>query len=151
VDGLIAVDLPPEEDEVLRAPAAAQGLDIVRLATPTSNDARLATIADGASGFIYYVSITGVTGTKDFTEDAVRAAVARVKKKTALPVAVGFGIKTPAQAGAIAGFSDAAVVGSAIVNRIYESSSAGRKGETLVTEVLEFCASLAQSVHAARG
>lgn len=151
VDGLITVDLPPEEDEVLRAPASAQNLDIVRLATPTSDDKRLETITNGASGFLYYVSITGVTGTKDFTENDVRAAVARVKKKADLPVAVGFGIKTPEQAGAIANFADAAVVGSAIVNRISEYSAQGVKRETVVKDVLKFCASLAQSVHAARG
>lgn len=151
VDGLITVDLPPEEDDVLRAPAAAHGLDIVRLATPTSTDARLETIADGASGFIYYVSIAGVTGTKDFAEAEVRAAVARVKAKADMPVAVGFGIKTPEQAAAIAGFADAAVVGSAIVNRIAECSTNGVPRETLVKDVLKFCTSLAQSVHAARG
>jgi tryptophan synthase alpha chain len=150
VDGLITVDLPPEEDEVLRAPASVQGLDIVRLATPTSTDARLDTIVDGASGFLYYVSIAGVTGTKTYSEDDVRAAVARVKAKAALPVAVGFGIKTPEQARAIAGLADAAVVGSAIVTKIAESSDAGADRERLVKDVLKFCGSLADSVHAAR-
>ena len=151
VDGLITVDLPPEEDEVLRAPAAAHGLDVVRLATPTSTDARLETIVNGASGFLYYVSVAGVTGTKTYAEDDVRAAVARVKAKSELPVAVGFGIKTPEQARAIAGLADAAVVGSAIVTKIAESPAAGADHERLVKDVLKFCGSLADSVHAARG
>lgn len=150
VDGLITVDLPPEEDEVLRLPAAAQGLDVVRLAAPTSTDSRLETIAAGASGFLYYVSVAGVTGTKDFAEDEVRAAIARVRAKSALPVAVGFGIKTPEQAASIARFADAAVVGSAIVTRMAESSAKGVSTEMLVREALEFCNGLAGAVHAAR-
>ena len=93
VDGLITVDLPPEEDEVLRLPAAAQALDIVRLATPTTDEARLSAVLTGASGFIYYVSIAGVTGTKSFAEDDVRAAVARLQSAGKLPCAVGFGIE----------------------------------------------------------
>jgi tryptophan synthase alpha chain len=146
VDGLITVDLPPEEDEVLRLPAAAQGLDIVRLATPTTDAARLEAVLDGAGGFLYYVSIAGVTGTKSFTESDVRAAVAKVKAASGLPCVVGFGIKTPEQAGEVAGFADGAVVGSAIVERL---AAAGEKGER-VRDVLDFCASLAQSVHSAR-
>ena len=142
VDGLITVDLPPEEDEVLRIPAASHGLDIVRLATPTTNDARLKTILDGASGFLYYVSITGVTGTKSFAEDDVRAAILRLQGATVLPCAVGFGIKTPERAAAIAKFADAAVVGSAIVERM----AAGAK----VDEVVAYCAELASAVHGAR-
>lgn len=149
-DGVITVDLPPEEDEVLRLPAEAQGLDIVRLATPTSDDARLETIAHGACGFLYYVSIAGVTGTKSFAEDDVRAAVARVKKMSGLPVAVGFGIKTPDQAASIARFADAAVVGSAIVTRIADAAAAGQSRSALVKDVLKFCAALGESVHAAR-
>ena len=151
VDGLITVDLPPEEDDVLRTPAAAQGLDIVRLATPTSTDQRLKTIVNSASGFLYYVSIAGVTGTKSYAEEDVRAAVARVKASSGLPTAVGFGIKTPDQAGSIARFADAAVVGSAIVTKIAECSAAGQNREDLVKDVLKFCMSLAESVHAARG
>ncbi|HUO97187.1 MAG TPA: tryptophan synthase subunit alpha [Rhizomicrobium sp.] len=142
VDGLITVDLPPEEDEVLRLPAAAQGLDIVRLATPTTDDARLRTILEGAGGFLYYVSITGVTGTKTFAEDDVRAAVTHLQLATGLPVAVGFGIKTPEQAARVAVFSDAAVVGSAIVERMATGAA--------VNDVIAYCASLADAVHAAR-
>jgi tryptophan synthase alpha chain len=146
VDGLITVDLPPEEDEVLRLPAAAQGLDIVRLATPTTDAARLEAVLDGAGGFLYYVSIAGITGTKSFAESDVRAAVAKVKAASGLPCAVGFGIKTPEQAAAVAAFADGAVVGSAIVERF---AAAGEKDER-VRDVLDFCALLAQSVHAAR-
>ncbi len=148
VDGLITVDLPPEEDEVLRVPAASHGLDIVRLATPTTDDARLKVIANGAGGFLYYVSIAGVTGTKSFAEDEVRAAVARMKT-AGLPVAVGFGIRTPEQAAAIAGFADAAVVGSAIVTRMAERAAAGASRDSLVKDALKFCAELADSVHGA--
>ncbi len=148
VDGLITVDLPPEEDEVLRLPAAAQALDIVRLATPTTDDARLPAVLAGASGFLYYVSIAGVTGTKSFSEHDVHAAVSRLQAASKLPCAVGFGIKTPEQAAGVAKFADGAVVGSAIVERI--AAGAGRKKAELIGDVLEFCAALAQSVHAAR-
>lgn len=148
VDGLITVDLPPEEDEVLRAPANAHGIDIVRLTTPTTDGKRLATIASGASGFLYYVSIAGVTGTKDFAEDEVRGAVARLKAGAKLPVAVGFGIKTPEQAAAIARFADGAVVGSAIVQRIADTR--GQSRQVVVKDVVDFCRTLADSVHAAR-
>ncbi len=151
VDGLITVDLPPEEDEVLRVPAKAQGLDIVRLATPTTNDKRLPTVLEGAGGFLYYVSIAGVTGTKSFSESDVRAAVARLKEAGSPPVAVGFGIKTPEQAGAIARFADGAVVGSAIVDLVAKNAANSGNRETLVTETLNFCQKLADAVHATRG
>jgi len=144
VDGLITVDLPPEEDEVLRVPATAQGLDVIRLATPTTDSKRLVTVLSGAGGFLYYVSIAGVTGTKSFEAGDVRAAVARLKAKSAIPVCVGFGVKTPEQAAEIARFADGAVVGSAIVSRIAEG------GQGLVKDVVEFCAALAKSVHTAR-
>ncbi|HEY2444648.1 MAG TPA: tryptophan synthase subunit alpha [Rhizomicrobium sp.] len=150
VDGLIIVDLPPEEDEVLRIPAAAQSLDIIRLATPTADERRLDAILDGAGGFVYYVSITGVTGTKSVTPDDVRRAVARLKARAKLPVAVGFGIRTPEQAAEIAGFADGAVVGSAIVDRIAQGREKRMKRAALVRDVTEFCTALAQSVHAAR-
>jgi tryptophan synthase alpha chain len=148
VDGLITVDLPPEEDEVLRIPAAAQGLDVIRLATPTTDDKRLAAVLSGASGFLYYVSIAGVTGTKSFDSGKVRAAVTRLKARSDLPCAVGFGIKTPEQARDIATFADAAVFGSALVMRIAEAT--GKSREELVKDVLEFCSALAKSVHAAK-
>jgi len=142
VDGLITVDLPPEEDEVLRVPATAHGIDIVRLATPTTDDLRLRTILDGAGGFLYYVSITGVTGTKSFSESDVRTAIARLQAATGLPCAVGFGIKTPEHAKAVGSFADAAVVGSAIVDRM--ASGAG------MDDVIAYCSSLATAVHGAR-
>jgi tryptophan synthase alpha chain len=145
-DGLIVVDLPPEEDDVLRLPAQAQGLDIVRLATPTSDAARLPKILDGASGFLYYVSITGVTGTKSFDAGEVHSAVSRIREATRLPIAVGFGVKTPEQAGEIAAIADAVVVGSAIVSHIGEKAGVPRA--ELVASVLELCRALAASTHA---
>lgn len=145
-DGLIVVDLPPEEDAVLQAPAKAARIDVIRLVTPTTHEARLARVLDGASGFLYYVSIAGVTGTKSFAQADVQAAVARIGKATHLPIAVGFGIKTPAQAGAIARIADAAVVGSAIVSVIGENQAAGK--DTIVAKVTELCRALADSIHA---
>jgi tryptophan synthase alpha chain len=150
VDGLITVDLPPEEDAVLRAPASAHGLDIIRLATPTTDEARLAAILEGASGFLYYVSIAGVTGTKSYSEDDVREAVTRLKRESRLPCAVGFGVRTPEQAQAIARFADGAVVGSSIVSRIAEGLERGQRKSQLVEDVVNFCETLAKSVHAAR-
>ncbi|MBV8799713.1 MAG: tryptophan synthase subunit alpha [Alphaproteobacteria bacterium] len=149
VDGLIVVDLPPEEDEVLRGPACDRDLDIIRLATPTSHDERLAVILNGASGFLYYVSVSGVTGTKALAEEEVRGAVARVKAKTDLPVAVGFGIKTAEQAQAVAGFADAVVVGSAIVTCIAEGAEAQKSSGAIAQDAIAFCATLAQAIHAA--
>ena len=146
-DGLIVVDLPPEEDEVLRMPAKAQGLDIIRLATPTSDAARLATILKDAGGFLYYVSITGVTGTKSFDAAQVEAAVTRIRAATSLPIAVGFGVKTPAQAAQIARIADAVVVGSAIAGHIAEKIDAPKPA--LAASVVELCRSLAASTHAA--
>jgi tryptophan synthase alpha chain len=150
VDGLLIVDVPAEEDEVLRVPASAQGIDIVRFLAPTTDDVRLPTVLDGASGYLYYASIAGITGTKSFAEAEVRAALQRFHARTALPVVVGFGIRTPEQAGAIARFADGAVVGSAIVGRIESHVAKGTKSADLVADVLEFCASLAKSVHAPR-
>jgi tryptophan synthase alpha chain len=149
VDGLLIVDLPPEEDVVLRKPAEALGLDVIRLVTPTTHDARLVTVLDGASGYLYYVSITGVTGTKSFAVDDVRAALGRIRKASSLPVAVGFGIKTPAQAAQIARIADAAVVGSAIVNIVAEHQKEGR--EKIVAAVTDLCRSMADSIHAPSG
>ena len=146
-DGLIIVDLPPEEDAVLTKPAQVAGMDVIRLVTPTTHDARLAKVLTGASGYLYYVSITGVTGTKSFAEQEVKAALARIRAVSDLPVAVGFGIKTPAQAAQIARIADAAVVGSAIVNVVAGHEKAGR--DVVVAKVTELCRSLADSIHAA--
>jgi tryptophan synthase alpha chain len=118
VDGLIVVDLPPEEDEELCLPALKAGLNFIRLATPTTDDRRLPTVLRNTSGFVYYVSIAGITGTRSAANADVSAAVARLKRHTSLPVAVGFGIKTADQAAEIAKVADAAVVGSALVSRI---------------------------------
>jgi tryptophan synthase alpha chain len=118
VDGVIVVDLPPEEDAELTAPARAAGLDFIRLATPTSDDRRLPKIVEDASGFIYYVAVAGITGTRSAAAADVDAAVARLRRFTRLPVAVGFGIRTPEQAAAVARTADAAVVGTALVQRL---------------------------------
>ena len=150
VDGLITVDLPPEEDEVLRVPANAHGIDIVRLLAPTTDDHRLKTVLTGASGFLYYVSVAGVTGTKSFDPAVVDAALKRIHAASPLPCCVGFGIRTPEQAAQIARIADGAVVGSAIVSRIAELSANGAKAPELVKDVAGFCKSLADSVHAAR-
>ena len=148
VDGLIVVDLPIEEDEVVRVPAKAQGVDLIRFVTPTTDDARLKRIVAEASGYLYYVSVAGVTGTKAAPEDEVRAAIARVRSATGLPCTVGFGIRSPQQAEAIARIADGVVVGSAIVGQVADNLGAGR--DTIVAEVLALTRSLAGSTHAAR-
>jgi tryptophan synthase alpha chain len=147
VDGLIVVDLPIEEDEVLRLPALAQDVDLIRFVTPTTDEARLKRIVKDASGYLYYVSVAGVTGTKAVPEDEVRAAIARVRSATDLPCTVGFGIRSPEQAEAIARIADGVVVGSAIVSRV-EGNLAGGK-DKIVNEVLELTRILAGSTHAA--
>ena len=150
VDGLIIVDLGPEEDAAVRAEAKRCELDIVRLATPTTDDRRLPAVLDGAGGLLYYVSIAGVTGTKSFTAADVSEAVSRIRRVSALPVAVGFGIKTPSQAAEIARIADAAVVGSAIVTRIEAALAQGKSRADIVEDALDFCRSLATAVHRAR-
>ncbi len=148
VDGLIVVDLPLEEDEVLRVPAKAQGVDLIRFVTPTTDAARLKRIVADASGYLYYVSVAGVTGTKAVPEDEVRAAMGRIRAATDLPVTVGFGIREPAQAEAIARLADGVVVGSAIVGRVAANLTAGK--DKVVADVLELARALAGSTHAAR-
>jgi len=118
VDGIIVVDIPPEEDTELRAALASQNISLIRLATPTTDDKRLPTVLDGVSGFLYYVSVAGVTGAKSAVTDQVRAAVARLRRATNLPIAVGFGVREPETARAIAQTADAVVVGSAFVDEI---------------------------------
>ncbi len=147
VDGLIIVDLPPEEDEELCIPALNAGLNFIRLATPTTDDARLPEVLANTSGFVYYVSITGITGSASPDRNVVEEAVARVKRHTDLPVAVGFGIRTAEQAEAIASVADGAVVGSALVDVIAESldSHGGSSPET-VTETLKKAQELADGV-----
>jgi tryptophan synthase alpha chain len=151
VDGLIVVDLPPEEDEELRLPAAGAGLDFIRLATPTSDAARLPRLMETASGFVYYVSVTGITGTKSAAIDGVAEAVGRIRARSPLPIAVGFGIKTAEQAAAVARVADAAVVGSAIVEIIRKGLEAGNEPVTdLPDSVLDFVSQLSQGVRSAR-
>jgi tryptophan synthase alpha chain len=152
VDGLIIVDLPPEEDEELCLPALAIGLAFIRLATPTTNEARLPKVLTNTSGFIYYVSMTGITGVGAPVIDRVEKAVLRIRQHVGLPVAVGFGIRTPAQAAAIARVADAAVVGSALVDRIANGLDAhGQARSGLIEGVLVQVKDLAEGVRGARG
>ena len=143
-DGLIIVDLPPEEDNELCIPALDRGLPFVRLATPTTNDQRLPAVLKNTSGFVYYVSITGITGTAAVPRDLAAAAVKRLKKHTDLPVAVGFGIKTAEDVAAITSVADAAIVGSAVVEQIRDSlDPSGQATSATVENVLSFVATLA--------
>lgn len=139
IDGLIVVDLPPEEDAELCLPAQAAGLNFIRLATPTTDDRRLPRVLQNTSGFVYYVSITGITGAAEASAEDVAPEVTRIRDAGNLPVVVGFGIKTPDAAEAVARVADGVVVGSAIVERI-------GKGES-VEDVLAFVASLAEGAH----
>jgi tryptophan synthase alpha chain len=147
VDGVIIVDLPPEEDEELCLPALAKGLDFIRLATPTTDAGRLPKVLEHSSGFIYYVSITGITGAAAPVADRVAAAVARIRAQTAMPIAVGFGIREPAQAAAIARHADAAVVGSALVELVAGNLDGdGRATPALVAAVMRKVRALADGV-----
>ena len=147
VDGLIAVDCPPEEEGPLADALDGAGVALVRFATPTTDDARLALIARRTSGFIYYISVAGVTGVKEADAAAIAPAVERVRRATGLPTAVGFGIKTPQTAAAVARVADAVVVGSALVDEI---AAALADGQPAAPKVLETAARLAQAVRTAR-
>ena len=150
VDGVIVVDLPPEEAEELNIHLRANGLHMIFLAAPTSSDERLPAILAHASGFLYYVSITGITGTRVADENAVKDAVARLRRHTSLPIAVGFGIRNPERAASIAAHCDAAVVGSAIVEIITKDvENNGTPSAGLSGKVLDFVKSLATAVHKA--
>lgn len=151
VDGLIVVDLPPEEDEELCLPALSAGLNFIRLATPTTDDKRLPAVLVNTSGFVYYVSIAGITGTAAPDVMAVGAAVERLKAHTDLPVAVGFGVKTTEQVREIGAVADAVVVGSALVNTIKDTLVDGAAGPQTVNAVLNFVGELAQGVDATTG
>ena len=151
VDGLIVVDLPPEEDAELCLPALKAGLSFIRLATPTTDDARLPAVLANTSGFVYYVSVTGITGaaTPDF--DAVAEAVARIKRHTDLPVAVGFGVKTADHARAVARGADGVVVGSALVEAVRKSlDKDGAATKTTIAAVTDIVRDLAAGVRTAR-
>jgi len=147
VDGFILVDLPPEEADELKPHALAHGLDTVLLTAPTTDDKRLPAVLKFSAGFVYFVSVLGITGTKSATEAVVRDHVERIKRHTGLPVGVGFGIRTPEQAAAVARHADAAVVGTAIVERVKAGlDDTGKAKADLVPGVLEFVKSLADGV-----
>jgi len=151
VDGLIVVDLPPEEDEELCLPALQAGLNFIRLATPTTDDKRLPTVLTNTSGFVYYVSITGITGAAAPDTAKVTNAVARIKRHTKLPVAVGFGVRTAEQARTIAEGADGVVVGSALIDTLRQSlDKNGKPGPATVNAVTKLVSTLAQGVRSAR-
>jgi tryptophan synthase alpha chain len=144
VDGVICVDIPPEEDAELGPALRAQGLSLIRLATPTTDAQRLPAVLEGSSGFLYYVSVAGITGSQQAAQTSIDDAVARLKAASKIPVAVGFGVRTPEQAHAIARVADGVVVGSAIVALVKEH------GATAAEPIRAFTASLAEAVHSAR-
>jgi tryptophan synthase alpha chain len=151
VDGLIVVDLPPEEDSELCLPAMKAGLNFIRLATPTTDEKRLPTVLTNTSGFVYYVSITGITGAAAPDTGKVAAAVARIKRHTKLPVCVGFGVRTAAHARAIAEGADGVVVGSALVEAVRQSLGPDSKPTAkTVAAVIDLARALAEGVHSAR-
>ena len=151
VDGLIVVDLPPEEDDELCLPALKASMNFIRLATPTTDDKRLPIVLNNTSGFVYYVSITGITGSAAPDPGKVAAAVARIKRHTKLPVAVGFGVKTAEQARAIASGADGVVVGSALVDALRLSlDKTGKAGPSTVKAVTALVSALADGVRSAR-
>ncbi len=151
VDGLIIVDLPPEHDDELCLPALAAGLDFIRLATPTTDDARLPAVLAHTAGFIYYVSIAGITGTRSARSGDIAEAVGRLRRHSSLPIAVGFGIRSPEQAASVARVADAAVIGSALVQRLADHVDAtGKPDAALVSAVLDDVRALAAGVRGAR-
>jgi tryptophan synthase alpha chain len=150
VDGLIVVDLPPEEDAELCLPTLKAGLNFIRLATPTTDDKRLPTVLKNTSGFVYYVSITGITGSAAPDPGKVKEAVARIKRHTKLPICVGFGVRTAEQARAIAQAGDGVVVGSALVDAVRQSLDAnGKATKATVSSVTTLVRALADGVHGA--
>jgi len=145
-DGLIIVDLPVEEDGELARPARQAGLDFIRLVTPTTRGERLEKVLAEASGFVYYVAVAGITGTKSAAADAIAEAVSAIRAVTDLPVVTGFGIRTPQQAAAAGAAGDGVVVGSALVDRIAESAEKGKQAEQIAGETEAFVASLAAAL-----
>ncbi len=151
VDGLIVVDLPPEEDDELCLPAAAAGLNFIRLATPTTDDKRLPAVLKNTSGFVYYVTMTGITGAAIKSRGAVSEAVERIKRHTDLPVAAGFGIKTAEDAAELGKHADGIVVGSVLVDAVGNSLLDGKATDKTVSAVRDLVASLFEGVKRARG
>ena len=151
VDGLIVVDLPSEEADWLSGPAAANGLDVIRLVAPTTDDTRLPLVLAGSSGFVYYVSIAGITGTRSASAEQLALAIPRIRAVTDLPIAIGFGVRTPAQAAGAVSVADAAVVGTALVDTLAASLDAqGRAGPDTVRRVLDQVRALAEGVRGAK-
>ncbi|MEO9189686.1 MAG: tryptophan synthase subunit alpha [Acetobacteraceae bacterium] len=151
VDGLIVVDLPIEESDLLAPHAEAHGLDIVRLIAPTTDDTRLPLVLAGSSGFVYYVSIAGITGTRTASAEHLATAIPRIRRATDLPIAVGFGVRSPAQAATVVGVADAAVVASALIDTLAASlDEHGRAGPDTVRLVLDQVRGLAEGVRGAR-
>jgi tryptophan synthase alpha chain len=151
VDGLIVVDLPPEESQLLVPHAAAHGLDMIRLVAPTTDERRLPLVLAGSSGFVYYVSITGITGTRTATSDELAEAIPLLRRFTALPIAIGFGVRSPAQAAAAVRVADAAVVASALIETLGAGLDAeGRAGGEVIRRVLDQVRALAEAVRTAR-
>ena len=144
VDGVICVDLPPEEGDILGPALGDAGIDVIRLATPTTDTARLPAVLDGASGFLYYVSVAGITGLQQAAQASIESAVARLKAATGLPVAVGFGVRAADQAAAIARVADGVVIGSAIVDLV------GKHGADAAGPVREFVSTLSTAIRSAR-
>ena len=142
VDGVICVDLPPEEDDDLGPALRAAGIDLIRLATPTTDAVRLPAVLDGASGFVYYVSVAGITGLQQASSDSIAAAVARLKAATSLPIVVGFGIRTPEQAASISAVADGVAIGTAIVELV------GEHGANAAGPVRDYIASLRRAMDA---
>lgn len=149
VDGLIIVDLPPEEDAELCDPAIAAGLSFIRLVTPTTFGPRLQVVLKKAGGFVYYVAVAGITGTKSANGDSIRTAIERIRAETDLPVVTGFGIRTPEQAAEAAQLGDGAVVGSAVIDIIAEATANGLTGTKLANKVGDFTKQLATAMRKA--
>ncbi len=151
VDGLIVVDLPSEESDLLLPHAGARGLDFIRLIAPTTDEARLPRVLEGSSGFVYYVSIAGITGTRTASAEQLATAIPRIRRATDLPIAVGFGVRSPAQAATVVGWADAAVVASALIDTLAASlDEQGRAGPETVPRVLDQVRALAKGVRCAR-
>ena len=151
VDGLIVVDLPSEEADMLLPHAQARGLDLIRLVAPTTDERRLPKVLDGSSGFVYYVSITGITGTRTASTDELADAIPKIRRATDLPIAIGFGVRSPAQAAAAVQAADAAVVASALIDTLANSlDPTGRAGAETVRRVLDQVRTLADAVRNTR-